>query len=99
MAQFFGEIQGGRGTASRLGHKSTGLWGHLRGWSVGCKVRCFYDETTDTDMVKVYATKGSGGNGQETLIATIYESGEVQFAEALQQGFGITLHKPEPVRT
>lgn len=98
MAQFYAEIQGNRGSATRMGGKESGIWGHIRGWGVGARIRCFYDEKTDTDIVKVYATKGSGGNGQETLIATIYESGEVQFAEALQDGFGITLH-PEQVKS
>jgi hypothetical protein len=55
-------------------------------------VRCYYDEKTDTDVVEVYATKGSGGSGRETLIATIYENGDVQFAEALSDNFAITLH-------
>lgn len=98
MAQFYAEVQGTRGKASRMGGKESGIWGHIRGWSVGCVVRCFYDEKTDTDIVRVYATKGSGGNGRETIIATLYESGKVQFAEALEEGFGITLHPPEVVK-
>lgn len=94
MAQFYAQIQGNRGMASRMGGKESGIWGHIRGWTVGAKVECHYDEETDTDVVKVYATKGSSGNGQETLIATIYENGEVQFAEALARNFAITLHPP-----
>lgn len=92
MAQFYAEIKGNRGQASRMGTENSGLWGHIRGWHVGCRVDCRHDEKTDTDIVYVYATKGSSGNGRETLIATLYESGEVQFAEALSDGFGITLH-------
>lgn len=82
--------------ASRMGSKDSGISGNIRGWHVGARVECEYDEKTDTDVVKVYATKGSSGNGQETLIATIYENGEVQFAEALEKNFAITLHPPEP---
>lgn len=95
MAQFYAEIQGNRGAASRMGSAGSGIWGHIRGWSVGCKVECSHDEKTDTDVVRVFATKGSNG-GSSTLIATIYENGEVQFAEALDQNFSITLH-PAPV--
>lgn len=96
MAQFYAQIQGNRGMASRMGGKESGIFGHIRGWHVGARVCCHYDEKTDTDVVKVYATKGSSGNGQETLIATIYENGEVQFAEALSDNFAITLHPPAP---
>ena len=96
MAQFYAEIQGNRGAATRMGGKESGIWGHIRGWGVGARVDCRYDEKTDSDIVFVYATKGSGGNGRETLIATIYESGEVQFAEALSDNFAITLHPPAP---
>jgi len=78
MAQFYAEIQGNRGSATRMGGKESGIWGHIRGWTVGCRVECHHDEKTDTDIVQVYATKGSNGGGS-TLIATIYESGEVQF--------------------
>ncbi len=92
MAHFYGQIQGNRGMGARCGTKKDGLWANIRGWDVGCVVRCFYDEKTNTDVVKVFATKGSSGNGEEKLIATLYENGEVQFAEALEQNFGVTLH-------
>lgn len=95
MAHFYGEVQGNRGTGTRCGTKKDGLWAHIRGWGVGCRVECFYDEKTGTDVLKVWATKGSGGNGQSTLIATLYENGEVQFVEALSENFGITLHPPK----
>jgi hypothetical protein len=97
VAQFYAEIKGNRGPASRMGGKESGIWGHIRGWHVGARVECHYDEKTDTDIVRVYATKGSSGGGRETLIATIYENGAVQFAAGVEENFGITLHPaPEP---
>ena len=32
MAQFKAEIKGNRGSVSRLGHKTTGIKGHVCGW-------------------------------------------------------------------
>lgn len=69
MAQYYAEIKGNRGQASRMGTKKTGIWGHIRGWSVGARVEVYYDKKKDRDMVKVYKTSGSNGGGSDKLIA------------------------------
>lgn len=97
MAQFYAEVQGNRGAATRMGTAGSGIWGHIRGWHVGARVECEVDEKTGTDIVRVYATKGSSG-GSSKLIATLYENGEVQFEKALEENIGITIH-PEAVKT
>lgn len=97
MAHFYGEIQGYRGAATRMGSKDGGFAGHIRGWSVGCRVQCFHDEKTDTDIVQVYRTSGSNGGRSDVLIATLYENDEAAFQHEANANFGIVLHPPEKV--
>ena len=44
MARFYAEIQGNRGKASRMGSKDSGIWGHIRGWSVGARVTWYVND-------------------------------------------------------
>lgn len=67
MSQFYGEIRGNRGGASRMGSKDSGLWGHLRGWNVGVEVSV--RNVKGVDMVTVYRTGGSNSSGRRELIA------------------------------
>ncbi len=71
MAQFYGEIQGNRGEATRMGTKDSGFRGHIRGWHVGGSVNCNYNESKDRDEVSIYATGGSGGYGSDHLADVI----------------------------
>lgn len=77
MAQFYGEIQGQRGKASRMGGKSSGLWAHIRGWHVGARIECSYDAATDEDVIEVRATGGSSGGADFPLATLRYRNGEV----------------------
>jgi hypothetical protein len=70
MAQFRAEIQGGRGSVSRLGHKTTGITSHTCGWSSGIRVEGHYDEELG-DIFLVYQTSGSGFKGREVLIGKL----------------------------
>ena len=58
MAQFRAECKGGGSIASRLGHKTTGIHSHTRGWESGIKVEGHYDEDLG-DIFLVYQTSGS----------------------------------------
>ena len=71
MAHFYGEIQGKRGEATRIGTKDSGFRGHIRGWHVGGSVNCHYNESKDRDEVSIYATKGSNGGSSEHLASVI----------------------------
>ncbi len=69
MAQFYASIQGNRGEASRMGTKSSGIEGHIRGWNIGARVVCSHDDKTGKDVVRVYKTSGSGGSyGDDPII-------------------------------
>ena len=69
MAQFYASIHGNRGEATRAGSKTSGISGHIRGWSIGARVVIDYNEKTGKDEVTVYKTSGSSGNDPEKLIA------------------------------
>ena len=68
MAQYYAQIKGNRGMASRMGTKSSGIWGHIRGWNVGAFVDIRHDPDKG-DIVRVYRTNGSSGTGADELIA------------------------------
>lgn len=63
MARFYGEVQGTRGRASRLG--ASGMRSHTRGWNVGVEVVC------TIDVIEVYETGGSHAPSAKRLIATV----------------------------
>ena len=70
MAQFKAEIQGNRGSVSRLGHKTTGISSHTCGWESGIKVEGHYDEDLG-DIIMVYQTSGSGFKKASVLLGKL----------------------------
>jgi hypothetical protein len=72
MGRFYASIQGNRGMATRMGNKSSGIDGHIRGWEVGVRVSCYYDEVHDRDICEVYRTGGSHNSSNVKLIAKIH---------------------------
>ena len=62
MAQFYAEIQGNRGPATRMGTKTSGIRGHIRGWDVGVEVYGGVSFNGD-DILEIYVTYGSNQNG------------------------------------
>jgi len=69
MAQFYANIQGNRGEATRMGTKRSGIHGHIRGWNVGAKVFVTHNEKTGKDEVTVYKTGGSKEQVPNEVIA------------------------------
>ena len=70
MAQFRAECKGGGSIVSRLGHKTTGIHSHTRGWESGIKVEGHYDEDLG-DIFMVYQTSGSGFKKPDVLIGKL----------------------------
>ena len=64
MAQFYASIQGNRGEATRMGTKSSGIYGHIRGWDIGAEINMMYDEKTDSDICQITVTGGSNAPGK-----------------------------------
>ena len=70
MAQFKAEIKGGRGSVSRLGHKTTGISSHTCVWGSGIKVEGHFDEELG-DIFLVWQTSGSGLKKTSTLLGKL----------------------------
>ena len=62
MAHFRATIQGGRGSASRLGHKTSGIKTDCNGWRSGVSVTGNVD-AAGRDCFEVYMNGGSNGSG------------------------------------
>ena len=75
MAHFIGTVSGGRGEASRLGHKSTGLKVKCNGWDAGVTVYASHNDAGH-DVFEVWSNGGSNGGAAPVVIATII-NGEV----------------------
>jgi len=62
MAHFYGTLQGGRGEASRLGHKSSGLRVCAASWQGSVRVYLEHDEKTGEDVaiVRLEPWRGKG---------------------------------------
>ena len=77
MARFYASIQGNRGEATRMGTKTSGIGGHIRGWNVGARIEIRH--VAGKDVVQVYRTGGSNGPRAEfwrdELIAEFREEG------------------------
>lgn len=90
MARYYGEVQGGRGSASRLGHKTRGLRTTCNAWDIG--VRCYASVRThdDSDVIDIELTRGSGSSGTEVGIRYYLEAGEprVEFGAKLPELMG-----------
>lgn len=76
MAQFYADIQGNRGEATRAGSKASGISGHIRGWHVGAFVDVRHED--GHDVVRVYRTGGSGGWRRELIATFSDETVEVE---------------------
>ena len=74
MAQFYGEIQGNRGVATRMGSKDSGFYAHIRGWNVGVRVQLYHEN--GVDYVEVYETGGSTGRKAERKIASFTDTSD-----------------------
>lgn len=81
MAHFYADIQGGRGQATKIGHKSTGIAGHIRGWESGIQVKARYDQEKDSNIFEVYQTGGSNGSGLAVLLGTLNEHNVFVFSK------------------
>ena len=79
MAQFKADIKGSRGSVSRLGGKTSGITGHIRGWESGIRIEGHHDEDLG-DIFMVYQTSGSGFRAKDVLVGKLI-SGSFQSME------------------
>lgn len=71
MGHFYGEIQGYRGEATRIGSKTSGFSAHIRGWNIGVRVELRYDEERDCDVATVHLTGGSNNPSTRYFLSEI----------------------------
>jgi len=69
MSHFYGTVdpQNSRTVATRCGHKGTGLVVTGASWSGAVRTNLYFDEETNTDMVRVSLTKWEG-NGVDKVL-------------------------------
>lgn len=67
MAHFYGSIQGARGEATRLGHKSSGLTTVAASWAGAVRVTLSHDERTGRDMAHVELAPWQGRGASREL--------------------------------
>jgi hypothetical protein len=67
MAQYYGTIQGNKGEASRLGHKTSGLIATASGWHLGAKVYLYWNEESQCDVIRICVTDGSNGSQEKCV--------------------------------
>lgn len=64
MSHFYGTIRGGRGEATRCGHKTTGLVTNAAGYNGAVRTRIWYDEETGQDRFRVTLVPWHGSGGE-----------------------------------
>ena len=72
MATFYGQISGNRGTASRLGTKTSGLTVSAQSWDGSVITQLSYD-SKDTLKVKLSIDDGSSFYGETVFNGTLEE--------------------------
>lgn len=65
MARFYASIRGNRSERTCRGTLQSGIFGHIRGWSIGASVEM--NDQNGEDKVIVRLTRGSDG-GQSFLL-------------------------------
>ncbi len=71
MAHFKAEINNGKSSVSRLGHKTAGIVTTTAGWGSGVDIEAVYDGDTKQDIFVVYATGGSNQPGDRHLLGRL----------------------------
>jgi len=82
MSRYRGIVRGGRGEASRLGHRS--LVTECNSWTAGVRVEATPDG--DGDTFRIYATTGSSPEGRSQLIASIGANGLTRIYDHEEEG-------------
>jgi len=77
MARFFASIQGQK-TKPLTRSDGTLIFGHIRGWTVGCRIVINVDKTGE-NHVYIYRTHGSEGTGKKDTLIVDYTATHVSF--------------------
>lgn len=86
MAHFYTSASNSRGkTTTAAAGKNQGQDVHVRTWTHGVRVSAEFDETTGTEIFKIYVTSGSNGGLRDRLAgAVIMRACEPSFVEVVE---------------
>lgn len=85
MAQFYGTIQGSRGSASRLGDKQSGLQVSAASWSGRVEVDLWHDKVTKVDTFTIRQAPHHGrGISEEIASGIVGQSVKLSEPEAAE---------------
>ena len=70
MSHFYANIRGHRGEATRMGHKSSGMYSNTAGWKGAISVHVWYDNEKDEDRYRVQLNTWQGSGGRNRVIAS-----------------------------
>ena len=80
MSHFYGGVQGGRGEATRTGHKTTGIHAYIKTWDTSMWVRLHYD---DEDGKNYYTVMGMTFPEEDyDTMCAIFQAGAVSYYKA-----------------
>lgn len=89
MARYYGEIQGNRGEATRMGTLASGYRAFVRGWGLGAKVTMRGKRgTLDACEVDIVAGSNNPSRSFGRLTAEEVQGGGVQVDVCLGGGYG-----------
>ena len=72
MSHFYSSCEGGRGAATRCGHKTTGIKAYAQGVCCGVQIHGDYDEETGQDMFTVNIYGGQHGTLEGMVVLKVY---------------------------
>lgn len=78
MAQFRGTVEGNRGEASRLGHKTSGLVTECNAWDIG--IKCQAHHRNGEDVIEIMVNGGSRtgrDRGGSVILGWVDSSGKI----------------------
>lgn len=105
MAQFFANIRGARGPASRLGTKASGITSSTKSWDGEVNVHAWHDANDGIDMIRV--TLGGHNHGPSLTLymgpadgwRTYMSAGELGRMAWFAEHTSLRLPTPVPLTT
>jgi hypothetical protein len=72
MSHFYSSCEGGRGAATRSGHKTTGISAYAQGKHCGIRIHGHYDPETGQDVFQINIYGGQYGDESMTMPLKVY---------------------------
>ena len=86
MSHFYSSCEGGRGAATRCGHKTTGIKAYVQSAQCGIKVNGDHDEKTGLDVFQVTVYSNQYGRDSITIPLKVYCSNQRDDIQVVHYG-------------